>query len=391
MLTRQQLARTPLRTQGLVRSASLDFLVLHSPDWRRASLQPLFEVAAALLPARHRVVVIGEGDEALLLSRRRLYARTAVLPITSVTGIRAALKERARFRSIPRADTVRGSPNPRAILAVWRGDPVRVTGGAVTHGAGMLQGLRNCGVRVGLVTMCPPPPQLAQAADDLEIAAPLRPSHRVTREIEDIAVNAVLRDAAQRLIERLQPDYIYQRYDAFITCGIELAARHSLPLVLEWNGSWAWERRHWREGHFIKDAFERYLIEVERESLSRAVVVRAVSRRAGEMAVECGADPERVLVVPNAVDLANLPAPPGSSCTAKSPEIGWVGSFGPWHGAPILIEAMPLLPQVRAVMIGEGAERSACMERADALGVNDRIEWTGALPASRSGRTSLTM
>ena len=227
VLTRQQLARTPLRTRGLVRAASLDFLVLHSPDWRRASLQPLFEVAAALLPARHRVVVIDEGDEALLLSRRRLYARTAVLPVTSLTGIRAVLKERARFRS-SRGPQVCRSPDPRAILAIWRGDPVRVTGGAVTHGAGMLQGLRKCGVRVGLVTMCPPPPQLAQAVDDLEIAAPLRSSHRVTREIEDIAVNAVLRDAAERLIQRLQPDYIYQRYDAFITCGIELAARHRL-------------------------------------------------------------------------------------------------------------------------------------------------------------------
>ena len=380
VVTRQQLARTPLRTRGLVRAARLDFLVLHSPDWRRASLQPLFEFAAAFLPARHRIVLIDEGQEALLLSNRRLYARAAVLPVTSLTGVRAALAERARFRSLPRAGAVCPSPNPGAILAVWRGDPVRVTGGAVTHGAGMLQGLRNCGVRVGLVTMCPPPPQLAQAADDLEIAAPLQPSHRVTREIEDIAVNAVLRDAAERLIARLRPDYIYQRYDAFVTCGLELAARHNLPLVLEWNGSWAWERRHWREGHFIKNAFEQYLIEVERESLSRALVVRAVSRRAAEMAVECGADPDRVLVVPNAVDLTNLPAPAGPPRTSDSPEIGWVGSFGPWHGAPVLIEAMPLLPEVRAVLIGEGAERSACMERAITLGVNDRIEWTGALP-----------
>ena len=119
---------------------------------------------------------------------------------------------------------------------------------------------------------------------------------------------------------------------------------------------------------------------MERESLSRAVLVRSVSRRAAEMAVECGADPERVLVVPNAVDLANLPAPVGPPPTAEAPKIGWVGSFGPWHGAPILIEAMPLLPTVRAVLIGEGAERSACMERAVTLGVNDRIEWTGALP-----------
>jgi glycosyltransferase involved in cell wall biosynthesis len=380
VVTRQQLSREPLRTRALVRAAGLEFLVLHSPDWRRASLQPLFEVAAALLPARHRVVVIDGGEEALLLSNRRLYARMAVLPVMSLTGIRGALRERARFRSLPSARTVSRSPEPRAILAVWRGDPVRVTGGAVTHGAGILQGMRNCGVRVGLVTMCLPPPQLAQAADDMEIAAPLRPSHRVTREIEDITVNAVLRDAAEKLIERLHPDYIYQRYDAFVTCGIELAARHSLPLVLEWNGSWAWERRHWREGHYIKNAFERYLIEVERESLSRAVAVRAVSRRAAEMAVQCGADPGRVLVIPNAVDLAKIPAPVGTPSTSGSPEIGWVGSFGPWHGAPILIEAMPLLPEVRAVMIGEGAERSACMERAVSLGVNDRIQWTGALP-----------
>ena len=153
------------------------------------------------------------------------------------------MKERSRFRSVPRARTVCRNRNPRAVLAVWRGDPVRVTGGAVTHGAGMLQGLRNCGVRVGLVTMCPPPPQLAQAADDVEIAAPLRHSHRVTREIEDIALNAVLRDAAERPSNGCSP--ITSTSATTHSSRVELSSPDgtAFPWCLSGTAPGAWERR----------------------------------------------------------------------------------------------------------------------------------------------------
>ena len=227
--------------------------------------------------------------------------------------------------------------------------------------------------------MCEPPEQLKAAVDDIEIAVPLRRAGRVTREVEDICLNRVLLSAAQRLAVRLRPSFVYQRYDAFMTCGMELSASLNRPLVLEWNGSALWARHNWRTRHRGKEVFDRVLRDIEHESLIRSLVIRAVSTRAAEMAVECGADRDRVVAIANGVDVAAIPPPVPNDNSAGSPTIGWVGSFGPWHGAPVVVEAMARLPGVRAVLVGDGAQRDDCLALATRLGVDRRIEWTGAL------------
>jgi glycosyltransferase involved in cell wall biosynthesis len=229
--------------------------------------------------------------------------------------------------------------------------------------------------------MCEPPPQLQAAVDDCEIADPLPRCARLTLETEEISLNRYLREAGERLLRRLRPAFVYQRHDAFITSGIDLALRHEIPLVLEWNSSAAWKRRHWGTKQYrFKHVFDRFLVAVEEESLKRSVLIRAVSSRAAEMAVECGAAPDRVVSIPNAVDIDAIPAPTQVTDHNGPPLVGWVGSFGPWHGASVLIQALAQLGDVRAVLVGEGAERDGCMVLARDLGVEERIEWTGALP-----------
>ena len=94
---------------------------------------------------------------------------------------------------------------------------------------------------------------------------------------------------------------------------------------------------------------------------------------------------ERIAVVPNGVDfwavrraVQNVPRPP--SRHTDDTELGWIGSFGPWHGAETMIRGLALLPTgIRLVMIGEGRLRQRCMELANDLDVQERIEWTGAM------------
>ena len=155
----------------------------------------------------------------------------------------------------------------------------------------MLGALRGQGLHVCLVTACPPPKELEVAVDEVEIADPLPRGSRVTREIEDICLNRALVVAAERALRRFRPAAVYQRSDAFITCGMTISVRHDLPLVLEWNGSALWARHNWRVRHRAKDAFDGFLAAVENESLARSVLVRAVSERAAEMAVENGLHP----------------------------------------------------------------------------------------------------
>jgi glycosyltransferase involved in cell wall biosynthesis len=383
MLSRDDCASDLLGLRRRVARSDVTAVVIHTADWRRQSLQPFFEMAAALIPARQRLVLVGDGRDIELLSSHGLWLGLATLPVATTSSTWRVLREMRRFHS-----TVSGAPpsidlldlDRGGVLAVWRGDPGTITGGAVTHAAGMLGALRRRGFRVGLVTMCAPPPQLAASVDDVEIAEPLPRSARVTREVEDICLNRVMIEAGERLMQRLSPAFLYQRYDSFMTCGMQLSSRHRLPLVLEWNSSAAWVRRHWGTRHGVKHMFDRFLVAVEERSLQRSVMVRAVSPRAAEMAIEYGAPADRVFAISNAVDIAAIPPPGPPTNHRQSPLIGWVGSFGPWHGAPVLIEALAQLPMARAVLVGEGAQRDVCIAQARKLGVDDRIEWTGMIP-----------
>jgi glycosyltransferase involved in cell wall biosynthesis len=190
-----------------------------------------------------------------------------------------------------------------------------------------------------------------------------------------------------RMLERIEPDFIYQRYDAFAWLGVEAAERAGVPAVLEWNSSEVWTRAHWHAPNRLKHAFDPLLRGIERYVVERPAVVAAVSRRAAEMALAAGADPERVLVVPNAVDIEAIDwalGPDAARATAprspRPPRVGWVGSFGSWHGAEVLVRALALLgPEVSGLFIGDGPARPTCQALAEELGVADRIEWTGLL------------
>jgi glycosyltransferase involved in cell wall biosynthesis len=98
------------------------------------------------------------------------------------------------------------------------------------------------------------------------------------------------------------------------------------------------------------------------------------------MALALGAHPGRVRVVPNGVAVDEIPAPCYREANGHA-TVGWVGSFGAWHGAEVAVRAMSRLPaEVRLVMIGDGPGRESCRTLATDLGVDDRIEWTGAVP-----------
>jgi glycosyltransferase involved in cell wall biosynthesis len=354
--------------------------VVHSPDWRRQPLQRLYELAMLRLPVRERFVL--DRREVIQLSRGALLAASMRVPLELLAGSACAIRE-ARFalRS-RRVATARVRAPDDAVLVIWRGDPTIRTGGSVTHAAGMLGAFRARGLRVGLVTSCEPPAQIAENIDDLAVARPLPPSRRLTREIEELALNSVLRGAARRLLQRLRPGFIYQRHAAFLTVGQTLTAEIGSPLVLEWNGSEAWVRAHWQRGHAATRLFDRVLRSIERDALEQATLVRSVSENAAETALGTGAMIRHLEVIPNGVDTEAIPfAGAPARANANEPTLGWVGSFGPWHGAHVVPRALAELPEeITAVMVGDGDERSVCEQLAVQLGVAHRVRWTGALP-----------
>src|SRR5699024_2807581 len=83
----------------------------------------------------------------------------------------------------------------------------------------------------------------------------------------------------------------------------------------------------------------------------------------------------------NGVDTTRItpgPPPPSEPFT-----IGFVGTLKPWHGLPVLLDALALVladdPGYRLLLVGDGPEREALVARAEQLGIVDAIEATGAL------------
>jgi len=210
------------------------------------------------------------------------------------------------------------------------------------------------------------------------------------KELPTFVLNhAVELEASQVLRDRV-PAFVYQRYSLNNYAGIRIARASGVPLVLEYNGSEIWMSRHW--GRSLKH--EALSERIERLNLHAADAIIVVSRAMIEELVGRGVDPARILVNFNGVDEERYgPAVDGRRVRAKygltgKTVVGFIGTFGPWHGADILARAFVSLWQrdpdlrasVRLLMIGDGAGAAAARNLVADGGAEEGAVWTGLVP-----------
>jgi glycosyltransferase involved in cell wall biosynthesis len=170
--------------------------------------------------------------------------------------------------------------------------------------------------------------------------------------------------SAQSALAGRRPAVIYQRYSLANVVGLDLARRFGVPFVLEYNGSEVWINRNW--GKPLK--YERLAERIELANLHGADLVVVVSDPMREELLGRGVDPGKILVNPNGVDPeVYSPDVDGREVRRRfglegKVVIGFIGTFGPWHGADVLatafarlVERRPdLASSVRLLMIGDG-------------------------------------
>jgi glycosyltransferase involved in cell wall biosynthesis len=118
--------------------------------------------------------------------------------------------------------------------------------------------------------------------------------------------------------------------------------------------------------------------------------VIANSQAARDAFVQCGGDAEKAAVVPNGIDPAQFDALSATEVQnvraalklENVPLVGLFGRISPWKGQHILIEAMPHLPGVHALLVGdalfgEQEYKAQLVQRAEQLGLAERIHWLG--------------
>jgi glycosyltransferase involved in cell wall biosynthesis len=263
-------------------------------------------------------------------------------------------------------------------------------GGSVGHIAGVLNALARRG-----------PPPIFVSTDAVTTLDASVQTHMLTapeafwnfRELPTLPLNDAVSSAAEEAIGARPIAFVYQRYSLNSYAGLRLARARGVPFALEYNGSEIWMARHW--GRPLK--YASIADRIERLNLRAADLVVVVSQPMRDDVVERGADPARVLMNPNGVDAdAYSPAVDGSIVRHRfgiddKIVVGFIGTFGPWHGAEVLAESFALLlsdrpewrSRVRLLLIGDGARMPATRAILQRGGVLDAVVCTGLIAQER--------
>lgn len=124
-----------------------------------------------------------------------------------------------------------------------------------------------------------------------------------------------------------------------------------------------------------------------RSVLNGSTQVTALSHALKDAAVSAGTRPDKIVLVPNGVDIQRF-TPPVEDARGRvgdEPQILlFTGFLIKRKGVNDLIDALARLPadvpRYRAVIVGEGPEESALRAQVDALGLREKVEFMGFQP-----------
>jgi glycosyltransferase involved in cell wall biosynthesis len=205
------------------------------------------------------------------------------------------------------------------------------------------------------------------------------------REIRALLYARSLRSRAIAFLEDFEPDLIYERYSLFARAGRALARDLDVPHVLEVNAPLTDEEALHRGLRYEESARRQ-----EREILRGADRVITVSRELERWAVGLGVEPERVLVLHNAVDPARFDVPRVEAEQVRAelgvvgqPLVVFVGGLRPWHDTGSLVRAIGLLHRdglpAHLLIVGDGPDRAALRELAESEGLAAHVIFAGAV------------
>ena len=209
-----------------------------------------------------------------------------------------------------------------------------------------------------------------------------------TRAIFDMHNNLRFTRGAVQEITRNPPDFIYQRYGRFSWAGVEASLQTGRPLFLEYNGSEVWVGKHWDKVGMLG-----LLQRCERLNLEAAARIFVVSEVERQNLLRAEVAEEKIIVNPNGVDAEKFR--PGIGGRAERAQlgvyddetlVGFVGTFGPWHGVLALAEAVTLLPKearIRFLLIGGGSLKGEVERMLDEAGVAERVIFAGVVEHER--------
>ncbi len=163
----------------------------------------------------------------------------------------------------------------------------------------------------------------------------------------------------QTLLQKQQPDFIYHRYSRYSFIAALLAKKMSVPLILEYNGSEVWKIEYWKKtraffGQLYKKVLKFLVKKNEYYNLKNSSLICVVSKVIKQNLIKnYGINANKIVIMPNGVSFNKFNKDKSNSKKSKKIinnlklnqkiKIGFVGTFGQWHGIPELVKAVKLI------------------------------------------------
>lgn len=293
--------------------------------------------------------------------------------------LRRDLNELRRLQALPSAD----APD----IVYLRATPGAGTqvGGASSHINGFINAALAQGARVRLVSN-----DRIAGLDESKVPLKLIEPEPVgsMRVAFELYNDMLFTRGALAEIESARPAFIYQRYSRFTSAGVEATLRTGRPLFLEFNGSEVWVGRYWDRVDMLE-----LLARFERLNLQAAARIFVVSDVERRNLLRAGVAEERIVVNPNGVDAEMFRPHVGGAQEREqlgvAPDetlVGFIGTFGPWHGVLVLAHAIALIPsdaRIRFLLVGAGSLRDEAAAIIREGGAGERAIFTGVVEHER--------
>lgn len=205
---------------------------------------------------------------------------------------------------------------------------------------------------------------------------------------------ALMKQTERRLLQvaqALQPQVLHAHSPVLNAIpALRVGKRLGIPVVYEVRAFWedaAVDHGTTTEGSLRYRLTRR----METHALRQAAHVFTICEGLRADIVARGIPAARVTVIPNAVDIGNFEpgGTPDEALKARlglagATVLGFIGSFYAYEGLDLLLQALPQIlqarPEVRVLLVGGGPQVAALKAQAQALGVANKVVFTGRVP-----------
>lgn len=211
---------------------------------------------------------------------------------------------------------------------------------------------------------------------------------------------AVIDALAARLLEvakEVKPDVLHAHSPALnAVAALRVGKKLGIPVVYEIRAFWEdaavdhGTSKEWGLRYRLTRAMETW-------ALQRVDAATTICEGLRTEIIGRGIPARKIEVIPNAVDIGDF-----SVGGARDEELaaklglegktvlGFIGSFYAYEGLDILLNALPQMlarrPDIRVLLVGGGPQDAALRAQAKALGIEDKVLFTGRVPHSEVQR-----